>query len=344
MKDLYCMNCGSKIDGAMKFCIKCGAKIEDAPPALENPIPKAVQNAFDGIYMQKNEDTIITNTRSVASDIVIKRLSATQTAGTMVFQQGMGNAEDVFESLAPLKLIINTARGLIGKIKGALKDKKRLISIIVVTLIWGLLMLMPMLGVDSRVFKFLSFLTFAQGGTSGGFLGMLGGTVGKVVFSHFIFSLIMPLLSGKGKPFGGIKVGFKALFGSFKMKSVEDISPMLLGAGLSLITYTFMNSSLTMQNSMIGIVAAFLSVKALSNKSGFLQNFMRSIIIKSSKRKTPDFLALNRVIAGITTGFVLCIPLTVIKIPFITPLVGLAMIITSAILLVVYRSRVEVVK
>ena len=340
---MLCNNCGKQINEGSLYCIECGAKTIYAP--TEKPlVDKQERNSFQSAAKDAAKSKLTqSGIRSMVSNMIGNESFAAPTSGQMVFTQNLGVGGGFAESIAPFKFLTSRALGLVRNIKGIVKDKKRLILLAVMSLVWLLLMILPMLGIKTAQTRMLSFLTYAQGGTTGGGVGILGGSIGKGIVAFFFSSLIIPLFS-KGKPFKGIAGGFKTLIGTFNVKSAKEISPLLLGAGLSLIAYNFMNANLTLQNSMIGLVAAFLSVKALSNKAGFLQGFIRSIMRKVSKDKAPDLPAISRVISGITAGFVLCIPLTVIKIPYITSLIGLVLIIASVILFVAFRSRVEAVK
>lgn len=336
---MKCEKCCNELLQGDKFCKGCGYPVEASVQ------PSADKQESFTVAIKDAAKTKLTQSgaRSIASNIIGNESFAAPSSGQMVFTQNLGIGGGFPESIAPFKFLTSRALGLVRNIKGIVKDKKRLILLIVMSLVWLLLMILPMLGINTAQTRMLSFLTFAQGGTTGGALGILGGSIGKGIVAFFFTSLITPLFR-KGKPFGGIASGFKTLIGTFNIKSVKEIPPLLLGAGLSLIAYNFMNANLTMQNSMIGLMAAFLSVKALSNKSGFLQGFIRSIMSKISKDKVPDVSAIHRLIAGITAGFALCIPLTVINIPYITYLIGLALIIASVILIVAIKNKREAVK
>lgn len=340
---MFCKNCGNQISEDSSFCAQCGAKKKGEQSGQSGQSMVSEQESFQTVIKDPLKSKLPKGIiRALASNIVGNESFATPTSGQMIFTQSSGASDGFSESISPVKFLIRGALGLITNIKGIIKDKKRLIFLAVMSLIWLLLMILPMLGINTAQIRILSFLTFAQGGTTGGVAGILGGSIGKGIAAFFYSSLIMPLFN-KGKPFGGITDGFKTLFGLFGFKSVKETPSMLLGVGLSLIAYNFMNTNLTLQNSMIGLMAAFLSVKALSNKAGFLQGFIRSIMSKFSKNKTLDFSSVNRIIAGITTGFAVCIPLTVINIPYITSFIGLALIISSVIIFTVFKSRVEAV-
>ncbi|MDD2361510.1 MAG: zinc ribbon domain-containing protein [Oscillospiraceae bacterium] len=335
---MKCKKCGNELLQGYKFCKGCGYPVEASIQSSDKPesFPSAAEETAKSKLVQSS-------IRKIASNIVGNESFALPTSGRMVFTQSLSMGKGFAESIGPFKFLVSGALGLVRNIKGILKDKKRLILLAVMSLVWLLLMILPMLNINIAPIKVLSFLSFAQGGTTGGVVGILGGSIGKGIVAFFFSSLITPIFS-KGKPFGGIAAGFKTFLRSFNIKSAMEISPLLLGAGLSLIAYNFMNAGLTLQNSMIGLVAAFLSVKALSNKSGFLQGFIRSIMSKILKDKAPDFSAISRVVAGITTGFALCIPLTAINIPYIISLMGLALIIASVIIFAAFKSRVEAVK
>jgi hypothetical protein len=235
------------------------------------------------------------------------------------------------EELAPVKYLLGGVGRLVSGFKGALKDKKKLIPAIVMTLIWLVLTILPLLGADSSLFRLLSFLTFAWGGLGAGVLGAIGGTIGKGICVYFITSMILPLFSGKN-PFAGMERGIKTMFGLVAALDRKSLVPLLAGGGTALIAYNVLTGNASLHNSMIGIVGGVLTLRALSNKAGFLRGFLVSVINKLSKRSAKDRTYINRVLAGATSGFALSVPLSAMRISFICYLAGIAALLAAVIM------------
>lgn len=274
--------------------------------------------------------------KSGVSDVISTVVLAAQTAGPMMIRQEGGAPAGVAGVPGPLQVIGSAISGLFGGIRGALKDKKRLVTIIVMTLIWLLLLLLPALGVDSGASKLLSFLTFAQGGTAGGLLGIAGGVVGKGVFSCFIFSFIVPLFSGQN-PFKGMGGSFRALFSQSSVQGGAGFSFLLLGLGAALIAYNFFVGSASLQNSMMGIASLLLGLRALVSRAGFLRSFAVSLSHKIIGGREADLYSAGRFIAGWSAGSAAAVPLSALPIGTLPYLVGALCLIVGLLLSITAR-------
>lgn len=316
-----CKNCGTQLDSDVDFCVSCEVqkKLSD-PPTLE------VSPVSEGIKM-------VTNT-----------VFASGAAGESQFSHALsGAAGEVVAAIGPFKVLSQSISGLFSGFSTIFKDKKRLISTLVLALIWFVLTLLPLLGINPVPVRWLSFLTFAQGGTSGGIIGFVGGALGKGIFAYFLMSIVMPLTRGQ-KPFAGIGGGLKQFFTALKVKNIAEVAPLLLGAGIALISYNFMTGNTSLQNSMMGVAALLLSLRALSGKAGFLRRFFSAFIAKKTKEIKLNTGAINRVIAGMTAGFALALPLSALNInrlqlPY---LLGALLLIVGLILGIVLKADKEV--
>lgn len=248
-------------------------------------------------------------------------LLASQVAGPMTFK-----LEEQIPG--PFRLVANSIKGLFRNFKGAFKDKKRLVLVIVMSLIWLALMILPLLKIDHGILRFLNFLTFAQGGMRGGFFGFIGGVVGKGVFTYFISSIIGGIFTGK-KPLKGIGGSLKSLF-----RNKGHLDALFLGIGIGLIVYNFFVGKASMQNSMIGIVGFVLSLRALSSKGGFIRRF-----VSSFGRKKQNFSFVNPFISGLTMGFLVSLPISAIPFGILPFLCGLLCLLTCLILFLVKKGK-----
>jgi hypothetical protein len=168
--------------------------------------------------------------------------------------------------------------------------------------------------------------------------GIIGASLGKGIISYFIFSFIIPLFSG-GKPFAKLGTGLKNLYSAFSVKSFTTYGYLLLGLGASLLAYNFMTGNASLQNSMVGIVSFFISLKASSNKRGFLRGLLLSITTHLARSRQLDTSFITRFMVGWTLGFAVAIPLSATGIGFIGYGTGILTVIAGVILLVFFSAK-----
>lgn len=249
--------------------------------------------------------------------------------------------EATTSSAEPLKFLLNGALGISKGLKNVLRNKKKLIPAVIMAVLWFVLSLLPLLGINSLPVKLLGYLSFAKGGTNAGVLGALGGTIGKGIFAYFISSMFLPVFSGK-KSLSKISGTVKQLFSSLAVKDSKAFTPLLSGMGVALISYNFLTGNASIQNSMIGITAFLLSLRALSSKAGFLRGFISSFIKKFSKANTLNADYVKRTIGGMTSGYALSLLLSFTKIPVIGYLTGIVFLVAAIFVMILTNRRKEV--
>ncbi len=242
---------------------------------------------------------------------------------------GENELEDVPpEDLSSLNYLMEGIRNLGYGFKTLFKDKKRLLfPVFILTIVWGVQLALEARGTDSSSLRFLNFLTFAQGGAGGGFPGFLGGILGKGLFAYLFTLLVMPLISGR-RPSLGLG-SIKTLPRLFAVRDIYVLSYLLLGAGTSLIAYNFLSGDASPINSMAGIVGFILTLRALSNQEGFFRGFIRSLIRRFSKKDYAEPFQVNQVIAGMTGGFALSLPLSFIPLSSAGYIAGMVLVAAS---------------
>ncbi len=267
---------------------------------------------------------------------------ATATAGEMTFTKAITASNGMLPGveLGPLKYLLRGMGRIPKGITRVFNDKKKLLSVLIIAFLWLILLLLPALGVNASALNLLSFLTFARGGSSGGMLGMVGGLIGKGFFAYFLTAMILPLFSGS-KPFTGLRGGLRILFRSFNVKEKLTLSLLLLGAGLALFCYNFLTGNASLQNSMVGIAAFLLSLKALVNKGGFLRGLIMSFLYKSGKGNMPNTSVITYTMAGWAMGFALGIFLSTTGISGIGYLTGIIFIAASLIIRFISKNKKE---
>ncbi len=221
-----------------------------------------------------------------------------------------------------------------------LKNPKQMISTVVLGLFWLVLALLGSFGINPLPVRILSFLTFAQGGMFGGVLGAVGGVLGKVVVAAFLNAIIIPLFQKKA-PFTGIGGGIKGFFGGLAIKSITAVAPLLGGIGLSLLVYSFMNSSQSLQNSIVGIIAFVMLLQNIGRQGGFLWGLVFSVAGSISKGKTPSYIGVTRCLSGMTLGFALAVALSAMKLPW-SAWLGAGFLFSALIFIIVAKSKREV--
>ena len=107
---------------------------------------------------------------------------------------------------------------------------------------------------DSLFVNVLSLLTFAQGGMYAGFIGAVGGVVGKMLLAGMLTKLVM---GKKGRP----PKRPKPAGGSAKL--------FLPGLGAGLIAYNFLTGNAALGNAMIGVTTAIAVFRTAGNPEAF---------------------------------------------------------------------------
>ncbi len=189
-----------------------------------------------------------------------------------------------------------------------LKNPKQMLPTIALGVVWLVLALLGSLEINPLPVRILSFLTFAEGGMFGGIFGAVGGIVGKVVFAAFLNVTLIPLFQKK-KPFAG--GGLKAFFAAIAGKSAGALFPLLGGIGLALLLYAFMNTTQSLQNSMVGVAAFIMLLQNTGRQGGFWWGLLFSLAGTLSKGKMPSYQSVNRGVGGMALGFALGTALTV---------------------------------
>ena len=221
-----------------------------------------------------------------------------------------------------------------------LKNPKQMIPTVILGIFWLVLALLGSFGINPLPVRILSFLTFAQGGMFGGVFGAVGGILGKVVVVAFLNAAVIPLFQKKA-PFSGVGGGIKGFFKSLAVKSMASIAPLLGGLGISLLLYAFMNSSQSLQNSIVGIIAFVMLLQNMGRQGGFLWGLVFSAAGSISKGKTPSYIEVSRFLSGMTLGFALAVALSAMKLPWSTWL-GAGFLILALIFIIAAKSKKEV--
>ena len=194
----------------------------------------------------------------------------------------------------PGKVIGAGLKSLFTSIGSSFKDPKRLIPAFVLAAVWLVLNILQACGINPVPTRILSFLTFANGGMSGGFFGAIGGIIGKGIFAGALVSLI-GLFTRKGGEKRSFKDTVKGAFGV----SLGTLWPYICGIGAAMLLYLFISGGATRISFMGGIAASFLAARAALS-GGFLQRLFGSFTSKGRSKAGPGVAGLIR---GLSVGF-----------------------------------------
>ena len=238
----------------------------------------------------------------------------------------------------PVKVILNGAWNIISGTGLAFRDKKKWIPALILAVIWFALMLLSILNINHRVVRIISWLTFANSGLGiygkTGIMEIIGGVIGKGIVAGFMFSLFS---SGAIKSAGS---GLKTMISCFSCKNMGQMSILLLGTGLALVSYNFMAGAAILSMSMSGIAAFVLLLQALGKETGFLHSFFGGLTAsKAEVGMRINTAVVNRIIAGMAAGFALSVPLSALNIFNLPYLLGGLVFISGLITGVVEKSR-----
>ena len=280
---MFCPKCGNKLPGDAKFCDKCG-----------NPVGSVPNNQSVNIQIPPQTPPVQSTVKR-APEPQAFRFSAPSVSGEAVYGT-IGNAAMSAVSNAipgPGKVIGTSVKQFFTSIGAAFKDPKRLIPAFVLAVVWLVLNILQSCGINPVPTRILSFLTFANGGMSGGVIGAIGGILGKGIFAGALVSLI-GLFTRKG----GAKRSFgETLKGAFGV-SLDTLWAYLTGIGAAMLLYLFISGGATRISFMGGVAAAFLAARAALN-NGFLKNLLGSL----TKRKSPSDPNVQGLIRGLSVGF-----------------------------------------
>ena len=208
---------------------------------------------------------------------------------------------------------------LVNEVKDYLRHPQKLIPTIVLSVIW---MVLPMimgfvLEANIPVVRFISTITYANGGVFGGFFGTVGGMFGKAVFAAVVNGMVLSICA-KQNPFKGLKKGFVGIIGG----GTKAVSPFLIGGGSGFLLYFIFNITSAPQNSAIAIVCAVSAIQAIAKQNGLLVGAVFFATKKLSKGKAPSQMVVNRILSGLVAGFSISFPLTFIRLPILLFLLG----------------------
>lgn len=329
---VFCPKCGAKLAPGTKFCGKCGATVPPpaakAPEAAQKPAAPEPQSASAvcpkcgeplnsgaifcgkcGAVLKKNErpdggkqskqktqpKNQQTGPEQKAQPAAVspERQSGGARAGEIDLGDSVisGGGAAV---LSPAKGTLHGVGSYFGGIANTFKKPRLLIGIVIVTVIWIVVSLNR--NSDSGIIKFLSFLTFAEGGYRRSFIGTFLGVFGRGTVAAALVSLF-------GGGFKNLIKGFGVLFkGRGEKRSVGAVIIGVVAGAALYLAYAGIHAAAL--SAMAGISGAILALQALGSGSGRLYGLFRSLTSKNSGGvRTASIGRCDGLLTGMTAGF-----------------------------------------
>lgn len=259
----------------------------------------------------------------------ITNTKASSTIGEIGFEYvpSMMRIDNVF------KILFDGIGKIFNNIKAVFNNKKKLLTALIAAAIWILLMLLPIFGINPEFVKWLSKLTFAQGGMADDIAIIIGGILGKSIVAVFY----VLLFSGRLKNIG---VGLKRMFFSFKFNNLMQLVALLFGIGIALIIYNFMVGFAYIGHSIVGLSALILTLNSLGGGNGFIRRLVASITAKKiNGQRTENSGMITGILSGVSIGFVLSVALSTIPFEYTPYYAGCAVLVIALILLIVLGKK-----
>ena len=222
-------------------------------------------------------------------------------------------------------------------VREVLKNPKKLVPTFVLAGVWIVFSLLSGFGANVPFLRFLYTLTYANGGMYGGFFGALGGIFGKAVFAGIVNSVVLSICERKN-PFAGIRKSLGRTFGKAAFSGVSAIAPFLIGSGAGVILYWIFNMTASPVNCAVAVAGAAGALLALCRQRGLLFSLVFALAGRLSRGRVPSQIAVSRVIAGFSAGFVLGLPLTFTRFGWLLFLAGAVLLAVGIALTVIGKN------
>ena len=264
--------------------------------------------------------------RSGAGAIGESQNFAGQTSGEMLLQSIPGPGAMAADS-SPLAYLLGWGRQIGLGFRYLSSDIKRLLPVLGVSVIWILLLFLGRSN-DSSVLRLINFLTFARGGATGGLPGFVGGLLGKGLLVYLMTTLAMSLFAGKKTV---TPDAIRALPRFYLVQDLAAASYVAAGVGIALIIYNFLSGDASLQNSMAGITCLLLSLRALMRPMGSLRGLLHSVTSRLRSIENGGD-KINNMVAGLTLGFTLSLPLSLITFSYVGYIAGMSVLVLAALI------------
>lgn len=319
-KPPVCVSCGGELNKTSKFCRTCGASVSGAIKA-EDKLPRSVKQSINpGLH----QVAVSSFAPEVPGESVFHPPSIPSAASGFAAESGFREA---VAYIGPMKILFSGGWRLFTGFFAALKSPGKLMPGVVLGLIWLAVSTLPALGVTLPGQDMANWLTFAQGGLRGGVPGAAGGVFGKGVFAAALIGIF------KRTPKRGSHLDKKPP----ELQKRGGFSLLLIGMGLALILYNFFTWDNSLQNSMIGVLAALGTLRAMDRPNGFLNRMVTALAQGFSPKRMAGHKDVRLLGGGLATGFALAVPMSTIAGPFTGYTLGLVFLLPGMLFAMLRR-------
>ena len=323
----FCGKCGSPIAEGTRFCARCGAPVQ---PVQQQPVQQVQQQPVQPRQpmQQQTQQQTQQFTQDIQNMMQPKLYAAAERSGEVSLdltqvQNAIGAVNNAKAILNPFSELLSGVVSFFRGIVNVFRNPKGLIFAGILAVVWTVLIILKQNRIGGIITDIWSWLTFAQGGMSGGILGMIGGVFGKIAVAAGLYALI-----DGGKD---IITGMKQWFVCFKDKA--NLGAILIGAGTAMVLYNFFAANTILGDTMAAIAGILLAMRSLGSQNGFIFGMAQSVMSrKLGNVRVPDTAKANALISGIGMGAALAIPLSAIPFGYIAYIIGAVLLITGIIL------------
>ena len=235
------------------------------------------------------------------------------------------------KTIGPIRVLFSGGLSLIKGFFKALKSPRKLLPGLILGLVWMVISILPNLGIFLPGHNIATFLTFAQGGLQGGGIGLVGGVVGKGIYASVLTGLFKkrPAKSQESQ-------GPKSYPGQ-----PGAVGLLLMGIGLGFVLFNFFTWNNSVFNSVIGLVAAVGTLRAIGRENGFLRRLIGALTRQFSAYKVSRSKDIKLFGGGLAAGFALAVPMSALVIVnlWVGYLIGIPLLLIGILVALIGKLR-----
>jgi hypothetical protein len=293
---VVCNSCGTEAKAGTRFCRKCGGALA-AAEEIANVKVKAPAKAV--------KERVKNEAKPAAVQSAAGKPSAEyDSPGEVVFSIEPRKAETAVPHKGvisnPVSVLFSWLTSLIGGFFKSLGSPKRLLPGLLLGIFWFILSMLPELDISLPYGDMVNWATFGRGGLSEEPLKMVGGIVGKGFFAGTLVGLFKR---------GGLKERLP------NVKNSGGAGFFLVGLGLSLILFNFFTGDNSFDNSVIGIVSAIGTFKAMGQENGYVRRMFLSVSNVFSRNRNAVVQNARAISNGAVFGFITAVPMAYASVP-----------------------------
>ena len=322
-KEPACGVCGAGVNKTSKFCKACGAQVS-AVPAASAAVSKPLFEVKPSMNPHLPLEGIACAAPEAPGDSVFPAAALASAASKIVAGTPV---KELASYAGPIRVLFSGGWNLFRGFFAALKSPGKLMPGVVLGLIWLVVSTLPALGITLPGQDMANWLTFAQGGLQGGAPGAVGGVLGKGVFAAALIGIF------KRNPHKDSPSDRK----NPEQQKRGAFSLLLIGMGMALILYNFFTWDNSLQNSMIGVLAALGTLRAMGRSNGFLNRMVTALAQGFSPKRMAGHKDVRLLGGGLATGFALAVPMSAIAGPFTGYALGLLFLLPGMLFAMLRR-------